>query len=59
MVRGMADFETQDELYTCLTGDHPIEVVAQAKSKVDGKVLPDGVRVALWQGADLPLRAGA
>ncbi len=40
VVRGMADFETQDELYTCLEGDHPIEVVAQAKSKVDGKYYP-------------------
>jgi uncharacterized protein len=37
---GLADFETQDELYTCLTGDHPIEVLAQAKSKVDGKYYP-------------------
>ena len=38
--RGLADFDTQDELYTCLTGDHPIEIVAQAKSKVDGKYYP-------------------
>jgi uncharacterized protein len=38
--RGMKDFDTQDELYTCLTGDKPIEVVAQAKSKVDGKYYP-------------------
>jgi uncharacterized protein len=40
VVRGMVDFDTQDELYTCLAGDHPIEVVAQAKSKVDGKYYP-------------------
>jgi uncharacterized protein len=40
IVRGMADFDTQDELYTCLVGDHPIEVLAQAKSKVDGKYYP-------------------
>jgi uncharacterized protein len=40
IVRGMADFDTQDELYTCLTGDQPIQVVAQAKSKVDGKDYP-------------------
>jgi uncharacterized protein len=40
IVRGMADFDTQDELYTCLTGDQPIEVLAQAKSKVDGKYYP-------------------
>ena len=47
----------QDELYTCLVGDHPIEVLAQAKSKVDGKYYPMAFVVALWQGADLPLRA--
>jgi uncharacterized protein len=40
IVRGMADFDTQDELYTCLVGDEHIEVVAQAKSKVDGKEYP-------------------
>ena len=40
IVRGMADFDTQDELYTCLIGDHPIEVIAQAKSKLDGKLYP-------------------
>jgi uncharacterized protein len=40
VVRGMADFETQDELYTCLVGDHPIEIVAQAKAKADGKYYP-------------------
>jgi len=40
LVRGLADFETPDELYTCLTGDVPIEVLAQAKSKVDGKYYP-------------------
>ncbi len=40
ILRGMADFDTQDELYTCLTGDHPIEILAQAKSKVDGKFYP-------------------
>jgi len=40
IVRGMTDFDTPDELYTCLVGDHPIEVLAQAKSKVDGKYYP-------------------
>ena len=40
LVRGMAAFETQDELYTCLVGETPIEVLAQAKSKVDGKYYP-------------------
>ena len=40
IIRGLSDFDTQDELYTCLTGDHPITVLAQAKSKVDGKYYP-------------------
>ena len=37
VTRGLDDFETDDELYTCLTGDSPIHIVADAKSKVDGK----------------------
>jgi type 1 glutamine amidotransferase len=36
----MTAFDTTDELYTCLIGDHPIQVVAQARSKVDGKDYP-------------------
>jgi len=40
IMQGLKDFETQDELYTCLVGDHPIEVLAQAKSRVDGKYYP-------------------
>ena len=40
IVHGLADFDTQDELYTCLVGDHPIEILAQAKSKADGKYYP-------------------
>ena len=40
ILRGMADFDTQDELYTCLVGDAPIQILAQARSKVDGKYYP-------------------
>ncbi len=40
IMRGLQPFETQDELYTCLTGDPPILVLAEAKSKVDGKNYP-------------------
>jgi type 1 glutamine amidotransferase len=40
IVRGMEDFDTQDELYTCLIGEHPIEVIARAKSKSDGEYYP-------------------
>ena len=37
---GLKDFDTDDELYTCLMGDAPIHVLATAKSKVDGKDYP-------------------
>lgn len=37
---GLADFETDDELYTCLDGTAPIQVLATATSKVDQKVYP-------------------
>jgi type 1 glutamine amidotransferase len=40
ITRGMDDFETDDELYTCLDGETPITVLADAKSKVDGKQYP-------------------
>jgi type 1 glutamine amidotransferase len=40
VVRGLQNFETHDELYTCLSGDYPIQVVAQARSKQDGKYYP-------------------
>ena len=40
IMKGLAPFETTDELYTCLTGDAPIQVVASARSKVDAKDYP-------------------
>ena len=40
IAKGLSHFDTQDELYTCLVGKHPIQVVAQAKSKVDGQYYP-------------------
>jgi type 1 glutamine amidotransferase len=39
-MKGMADFETVDELYTCLAGKTPIKVLATARSKVDNKDYP-------------------
>jgi type 1 glutamine amidotransferase len=50
IVRGMADFDTQDELYTCLIGNTPIEVVAQAKSKVDNQFYPMAFVARYGQG---------
>lgn len=40
IVKGMGDFEADDELYTCLEGDTPIHVIARARSKVDKKYYP-------------------
>jgi len=40
ITRGLESFDTVDELYTCLAGDRPIELLATAKSKVDGKDYP-------------------
>lgn len=40
ITRGLASFETEDELYTCLTGDRPVDMLATARSKVDGKIYP-------------------
>lgn len=37
---GMADFETTDELYTCLDGKTPVTVLASARSKVDDRDYP-------------------
>jgi len=40
VTKGMKEFETVDELYTCLAGETPIKVLATARSKVDGKDYP-------------------
>jgi type 1 glutamine amidotransferase len=40
ITQGLASFETEDELYTCLTGDRPVDMLATARSKVDGKIYP-------------------
>jgi uncharacterized protein len=40
VTQGLKDFETDDELYTCLTGDAPIRVLAEATSSVDGNNHP-------------------
>ncbi len=40
VMKGIGEFETVDELYTCLTGQTPIKVLAEARSRVDGKDYP-------------------
>jgi type 1 glutamine amidotransferase len=40
VTRGILDFTTTDELYTCLAGDTEIDVLAEATSKVDQSIQP-------------------
>lgn len=40
ITKGLAPFETVDELYTCLAGEKEIRVLAKATSKVDKKDYP-------------------
>jgi type 1 glutamine amidotransferase len=40
ITRGMADFETTDELYTCLDGDTQIHTLCNATSTVDQRAYP-------------------
>jgi len=40
ITEGLKAFDADDELYTCLAGDKPIEVLAKATSKVDKKDYP-------------------
>ncbi|MBN1508091.1 MAG: ThuA domain-containing protein [Sedimentisphaerales bacterium] len=43
ITRGMQPFQTTDELYTCLAPSRtPIEIIATARSRVDGKDYPMG-----------------
>lgn len=48
--QGMSSFETTDELYTCLTGDAAIQVVASARSTVDEKEYPMAFVLEYGQG---------
>jgi uncharacterized protein len=50
ILKGLAPFDTTDELYTCLAGDAPIEVLAAARSKVDGKDYPMAFTRAYGKG---------
>ena len=40
VMSGVGDFKITDELYTCLDGEREIDVLAEAKSSVDGKMYP-------------------
>ena len=40
ITRGLHAFSIVDELYTCLTGNKPIQILAEARSIVDGRDYP-------------------
>lgn len=40
VTKGLASFDTTDELYTCLAGDRPIHILASATSVLDKKDYP-------------------
>ena len=40
ITRGMEDFQADDELYICVVGERPVELLATARSKVTGKDHP-------------------
>lgn len=48
--RGIADFKTRDELYTCLDGETRIDVLAEATSKVDQSVHPMAIALSPGKG---------
>jgi uncharacterized protein len=50
ITQGLADFHTDDELYTCLDGATPIHVLATATSKVDKKDYPMAFVLAPGKG---------
>jgi len=50
ITEGMQTFDTDDELYTCLAGDVPIQVLATAISKVDKKVYPMAFVLTVGKG---------
>ena len=47
---GMKSFDTDDELYTCLTGNTEIQVLATATSKVDHKIYPMAFTLSYGKG---------
>ncbi|MGQ9604953.1 MAG: ThuA domain-containing protein [Thermogutta sp.] len=50
VTEGLSDFDTVDELYTCLSGETPIHVLADAVSRVDGRVYPMAFTLQVGKG---------
>ena len=47
---GLKPFEADDELYTCLAGERPVQILATARSKVDGREYPMALVYQYGQG---------
>ncbi len=50
ITRGLTDFQADDELYICLTGDKKMDVLATAHSKVTGKDHPMALAMSYGKG---------
>jgi len=50
VTQGMEDFTTEDELYTCLVGETPVQVLCEATSKVDEQPYPMGFVLRVGEG---------
>ncbi len=50
ITRGMDDFQADDELYICLIGEKPVQVLATARSKVTGKDHPMAFVLSFGKG---------
>lgn len=50
ITREMRDFQADDELYTCLSGDAPVDVLAVARSKVSGQEHPMAMALNYGEG---------
>jgi len=50
ITRGLTSFEVPDELYTCLTGETPVRLLATAVSKVDQKTYPMAFTLEFGKG---------
>ncbi|MBX3252972.1 MAG: ThuA domain-containing protein [Chitinophagaceae bacterium] len=50
ITKGMTSYDTDDELYICLTGNEPVHLLARAKSVVTGKYHPMAFTLAYKKG---------
>ena len=50
ITQGLKPFDTVDELYTCLAGDRPVEILATARSNVDGQDYPMAMAFSYGKG---------